>query len=131
MNKGTIAWQIPNGDTPPSIKSRLAAAGLTNVPPTGNPSQAGLLVTRSFLFAGEGSGGQPVFHAYDKKTGKEVWQARLPAGPQGGLPITYMHQGKQYIVLSTLGSRGDGGAQLVAWTIAPPARGGGRAGRKP
>ena len=57
---GTIAWQIPNGDTPPNIKANLAAAGLTNVPPTGSPSQAGLLVTKNFLFAGEGSGGQAV-----------------------------------------------------------------------
>ena len=55
MSKGTIAWQIPNGDTPPNIKANLAAAGLTNVPPTGSPSQAGLLVTRNFLFAGEGA----------------------------------------------------------------------------
>ncbi len=132
MNKGTIAWQTPNGDTPPNVKNQLAAAGLTNVPPTGSPSQAGLLVTKSFLFAGEGGGGQAVFHAYDKKTGQNVWDAPLPAGPQSGLPMTYMHQGKQYIVLATRGPQG-GGAQLVAWSIALPApaggQGGGRGGR--
>jgi quinoprotein glucose dehydrogenase len=133
MNSGTIAWQIPNGDTPPNIKANLAAAGLTNVPPTGSPSQAGLLVTKNFLFAGEGSGGMAVFHAYDKRTGQEVWQSPMPAGPQTGLPMTYLHQGKQYVVLAARGPQG-GGAQLVAWTIGPPpapaaAGRGGRGGR--
>jgi quinoprotein glucose dehydrogenase len=128
MNKGTIAWQIPNGDTPPNIKANLAAAGLTNVPPTGSPSQAGLLVTKNFLFAGEGSGGMAVFHAYDKKTGQEVWQAPLPNGPQTALPMTYMVNNRQYVVLATRGPQG-GGAQLVAWTVAPPEPAGGRGGR--
>jgi quinoprotein glucose dehydrogenase len=128
MNKGTIAWQIANGDTPPNIKANLEKAGLTNVPPTGSPSQAGLLVTRNFLFAGEGSGGLAVFHAYDKKTGQEVWQSPMPAGPQTGLPMSYMVNGKQYVVVATRGPQ-NGGAQLVAWAIMPPApagQGGGR-----
>jgi quinoprotein glucose dehydrogenase len=121
MNKGTIAWQVPNGDTPPNIKNQFAQAGLSRtLPPTGSPSQAGLLVTKTFVFAGEGSGGQAIFHAYDKKTGENFWESAMPAGPQTGLPMTYMHQNKQYIVLATRGPQG-GGAQLVAWAIAPPA----------
>ena len=78
----------------------------------------------------EGAGGQPVFHAYDKKTGQNVWEAPMPAGPQTGLPMTYMHQGRQYVVLAARGPQG-GGAQLVAWAIAPPAPAGGgqRGGR--
>src|SRR5262245_1307778 len=119
MNRGAIAWQIANGSTPPNIAKNLAAAGLTNVPPTGNPSHAGLLVTKNFLFAGEGSGGQAVFHAYDKKTGQSVWEGKLPGGPQSALPMTYMYQGHQYVVLATAGPAG-GGAQLVAWTVADP-----------
>jgi quinoprotein glucose dehydrogenase len=118
MNKGSIAWQIANGATPANIAKSLADAGLTNVPPTGNPSQAGLLVTKNFLFAGEGSGGDAMFHAYDKKTGASIWQAKLPAGAQTGLPMTYMHQGNQYVVVATAGTQG-GGAQLVAWSVAP------------
>jgi len=134
MNEGTIAWQIPNGDTPPNIKAQFAAAGLTNIPPTGSPSQAGLLVTKTFVFAGEGSGGQPILHAYDKRTGESVWQGPMPAGSQSGLPMTYLHQGKQYLVMATNGrapGQGTGGAMLVAWTITPPAAegAGGRGGR--
>ncbi len=74
MNQGTIAFQIPNGDTPPNIKAALEAAGLKDIPPTGSPSQAHLLVTKNFLFATEGSGGQAILHAYDKKTGAPIWQ---------------------------------------------------------
>jgi quinoprotein glucose dehydrogenase len=130
MNRGDIAYTITNGDTPPNIKAAFEAAGLKNVPPTGSPSQAHLLVTKNFLFATEGSGGQAILHAYDKKTGANIWQAAMPAGPATGIPMTYMHQGKQYIVHAARGPQGSG-AQLVAWTVAPPppAGGGGRGGR--
>jgi quinoprotein glucose dehydrogenase len=132
MNKGEIAWQIPNGDTPPNVKNNAALKGLT-IPKTGSPSQAGLLVTKTMLFAGEGSGGLPVFHAYDKATGAEIWQTPLP-GPQVSLPMTYMHQGRQYIVVGVRGSAG-AGAQLVAFALprADAGRGGrgGRAGGAP
>ena len=90
MNKGEIAWQIPNGDTPQAVKNNPALKGLT-IPKTGSPSQAGLLVTKTLLFAGEGAGGQAVFHAYDKATGAEIWQTPIP-GPQISLPMTYVHQ---------------------------------------
>ena len=135
MNRGAIAFQIPNGDTPPNIKAQFEAAGLKNIPPTGAPSQAHLLVTKNFLFATEGSGGQPILHAYDKRTGAEIWQSRMPAGTASGIPMTYMHQGKQYIVHAANGrvpGQNTGGAQLVAWTVAPPpppAPAGGRGGR--
>ena len=121
MNQGTIAFQIPNGDTPPNIKAAFEAAGLKDIPPTGSPSQAHLLVTKNFLFATEGSGGQAILHAYDKKTGAPIWQGNMPAGPATGIPMTYTYQGKQYIVHAARGPQG-GGAQLVAWTIAPRAR---------
>jgi quinoprotein glucose dehydrogenase len=122
MNKGEIAWQIPNGDTPPAVKNNPALKGLT-IPKTGSPSQAGLLVTKTLLFAGEGAGGQAVFHAYDKATGAEIWQTPLP-GPQSSLPMTYMHRGRQYVVVGARGSAGSG-AQLVAFAM-PAARSGGR-----
>jgi quinoprotein glucose dehydrogenase len=128
MNKGEIAWQIPNGDTPPAVKNNAALKGLT-IPKTGSPSQAGLLVTKTLLFAGEGSGGQPVLHAYDKATGAEIWQTALP-GPQVSLPMSYMHQGRQYVVVGVRGPQGSG-AQLIAFAIPadPPAGGRGRGGR--
>jgi glucose dehydrogenase len=126
MNTGDIAWMIPNGDTPPNIKSNPALAGI-NIPRTGSPSQAGLLVTKTLLIAGEGSGGQPVLHAYDKATGADVWQTALP-GPQTSLPMTYMANGRQFIVMGVRGAQG-GAAQLVAFAIPLPAPPGGGRGR--
>jgi quinoprotein glucose dehydrogenase len=117
MNTGDIAWVITNGDTPPNIKNNPALAGLT-IPKTGSPSQAGLLVTKTLLIAGEGPGGQPVLHAYNKATGAEIWQAPLP-GPQVSLPMTYMHQGRQYVVLGVRGAQG-AAAQLVAFAVPRP-----------
>jgi quinoprotein glucose dehydrogenase len=128
MNKGEIAWQIPNGDTPPAVKNNPALKGLT-IPKTGSPSQAGLLVTKTLLFAGEGNGGQAFFHAYDKATGAEIWQTPIP-GPQTSLPMTYLHQGRQYIVVGVRGPTG-AGAQLIAFALPreEPAGRGGRGGR--
>jgi len=130
MNKGDIAFTIANGDTPPNIKTALEAAGVRNIASTGSPSQAHLLVTKNFLFATEGSGGQAILHAYDKKTGAGIWQANMPAGPASGIPMTYMHGGKQYILHAARGAQG-GGAQIVAWAVQPaaPAGAGGRGGR--
>ncbi len=121
MNQGAIAWQIPNGDTPPEIKASLELAGIRDVPATGNPSQSGLLVTKTLLFAGEGSRGNPVMHAYDKLTGDELWRGELPGGSQTGLPMTYNHQGRQYVVMTINGNapgeRGNA-ARIVAWALA-------------
>jgi quinoprotein glucose dehydrogenase len=128
MNRGEIAWQIPNGDTPPAVKNNPALKGL-NIPKTGSPSQAGLLVTKTLLFAGEGSGGQAFFHAYDKATGAEIWQTPTP-GPQTSLPMTYLHQNRQFVVVGVRGPTGQG-AQLIAYALPreEPAGRGGRGGR--
>jgi len=126
MNRGEIAWQIPNGDTPPAVKNNPALKGLT-IPKTGSPSQAGLMVTKTLLFAGEGAGGQAFFHAYDKATGAEIWQTALP-GPQTSLPMTYIHQGRQFVVVGARGGA-TSGAQLVAFALPRPDAGGGRGAR--
>jgi len=128
MNRGEIAWQIPNGDTPPAVKNNPALKGLT-IPRTGSPSQAGLMVTKTLLFAGEGGGGQAFFHAYDKATGADIWQTAIP-GPQSSLPMTYLHQGRQYVVVGVRGPTGSG-AQLLAFALPreEPAGRGGRGGR--
>ena len=136
MNKGDIAWQIPNGDTPANVKSNPALKGV-NIPKTGSPSNAGLLVTKTLLIAGEGSGGAAILHAYDKATGADIAQIPIP-GPQVSLPMSYMLNGRQFIVLGVRGSAPNAqtgaagfGAQLIAYALPQPAGGrdGGRGGR--
>ena len=116
LNRGEIAWQIPNGDTPPAVKNHPLLKGVT-LPKTGSPSRAGILVTKTLLFAGEGYEGQPKFRAYDKKTGAIVWEADIPQS-QTGLPMTYVHRGKQYIVFSVHGDQATKtAARLVAFAV--------------
>jgi quinoprotein glucose dehydrogenase len=115
MNTGEIAWQIANGDTPPAIKNNPKLAGVT-LPRTGSPSHAGVLATKTLLFAGEGDGGMPMFRALDKKTGAIIWETEVPQGAQTGLPMTYLLRGKQYIVFAAGGGAGRT-AQLVAFTL--------------
>jgi quinoprotein glucose dehydrogenase len=127
MNKGEIAFQIPNGDTPQNYKDIFTRLGLTNVPPTGTASIAGLLVTKTLLIAGEGSGGHPLLHAYDKKTGENLAEIPMP-GNQTALPMTYLYNNRQFIVLAVNGQQGSAG-QLVAFALPAPAGAGGGRGR--
>ena len=117
LNRGEIAWQVPNGDAPAYVKEHPALEGI-DVGRTGRPDRGGLLVTRTLLFAGEGGGmfaafgsGGNMFRAHDKATGEVVAEIELPAN-QTGLPMTYMHEGRQYIVVA-VGARGVPG-ELVA-----------------
>jgi quinoprotein glucose dehydrogenase len=53
-----------------------------------------------------------MLRAYDKATGKEVGAVYIPA-PQGGGPMTYLHNGKQYIVVAVGGAGYPG--ELIAF----------------
>ena len=94
---------VPNGDTPDNIKNHTLLRGV-EVPRTGKISRPMLMVTKTLLFSGEGLSGGPVFRAHDKATGATIAELELPATTTG-LPITYMHEGRQYIVVA-VGSRG-------------------------
>ena len=121
LNAGDLLWTVPNGDTPDCVKNHPALSGL-DVPRTGKPERSGILVTKTLLFAGEGSGlmatptwaGGPMFYAYDKRTGDVIWEYELPRN-QSGVPMTYMLDGRQYIALA-IGARGQP-AELVALAL--------------
>jgi glucose dehydrogenase len=112
MNSGEHRWMAVNGDTPDDIKNNPALAGVT-IPPTGKASRATLLVTKTLLFAGEGYGGDPILRAYDKATGAVVAEIPLP-GAASSKPMTYMLDGKQYVVLAV---GRDVPAELVAFSL--------------
>jgi quinoprotein glucose dehydrogenase len=121
LNKGEIAWQIAHGETPDNIKNHPALKGLT-IPRTGQPlGRIGTLTTKSLLIAGEPaftttSTGQrgAMLRAYDKATGTEVGAVYMPA-PQTGSPMTYMLNGRQYIVLAISGGAYSG--ELLAFRL--------------
>jgi glucose dehydrogenase len=125
MNTGDIAWQVPNGaTTPQNISAIFTKLGLTNVPPTGIPSQAGLLVTKTLLFGTEGGGGRPLLHAYDKRTGENLAEVTMPAN-SSSVPMSYMYQGRQFVVLAV---GGQPAGQLVAFALPVQGQGGAAGG---
>jgi glucose dehydrogenase len=113
MLSGEHRWQIANADTPEEIATHPALKGVT-LPRTGIPTRAGLLLTKSLLFAGEGWGGSPVLRAHDKQSGKIIGEITLPA-TQAGQPISYFYNGKQYVAMFV----GDGKspAEIVALAL--------------
>jgi len=116
MNSGDHVFQVANADTPDRIKNHPALQGV-DIPRTGVPTRAGLVLTKTLLFAGEGGGGpgaSPIFRAYDKQTGEIVAEIDLP-NTQSGQPMTYEVDGKQYIAMFVSGSGGP--AQLVALAL--------------
>ena len=122
LNTGEHIWMVPNGETPDCITDHPALAGV-DISMTGRPERGGIIVTKSLVFAGEGSGlfavpgrasGGPMFRAYDKLTGEIVSEFELPAH-QTGIPMTYMLNGTQYIVMA-VGNR-DHPAELVALSV--------------
>jgi quinoprotein glucose dehydrogenase len=119
LNKGDILWSVANGD---GLRNHPAFNGL-KLPPLGTPGRLAALVTKTFVFMGEGSdngvgvppgGGGKMFRAFEKKTGKIAWETELPAGTSGA-PMTYMVNGKQFIVVAVGGRNFPG--ELVALAL--------------
>jgi quinoprotein glucose dehydrogenase len=109
LDKGEIVWQIAHGETPDAIRNNPALKGMT-IPRTGQSGyNIGTLITKTLVIAGEGQVTTTADHprgamlrAYDKATGKEVGAVYMPA-PQSGSPMTYMLNGKQYIIVAVSG----------------------------
>jgi len=119
LDKGEILWQIAHGDTPDAVRNNPALKGLT-VPRTGQAGIVGTLVTKTLLIAGEPqptTAGHPrgaLLRAYDKATGKDAGSVLMPA-QQSGSPMTYMLNGKQYIVVAIGGGNYPG--ELLAFRL--------------
>jgi quinoprotein glucose dehydrogenase len=103
LNTGEYAWKIPLGEYP-----ELAAKGMTN---TGTENYGGPVVTAGGLLFIGATNFDKKFRAFDKSTGKLLWETTLPYSGNA-TPITYEVGGKQYVVIyATGGKSGRGGAQ--------------------
>jgi len=105
MNTGEHVWMQPIGNTPENIKNHPMLKGVT-IPKTGRPGRTGIMVTKTLLWAGERGpldtvNGEQVswFRSYDKATGAVVSEMPIPANVTN-IPMTYMANGKQYIVVA-------------------------------
>jgi len=119
LDKGEILWQIAHGDTPDNVRNHPALKGVT-IPRTGQAGIIGTLVTKTLLIAGEavettnGHARGALLRAYDKATGKDAGAVLMPAR-QSGSPMTYMLNGRQYIVVAVGGGGVPG--ELVAFRV--------------
>jgi quinoprotein glucose dehydrogenase len=90
LNQGTIKWRAPLG-----IVRALAAKGIVN---TGNAQRVhrnGPVVTAGGLIF-IGTNGDGYVRAFDKDSGKVLWERALDANPEG-LAATYAVGGRQYV----------------------------------
>ncbi len=111
MNTGEHIWMKPNGAAPPKVRNDPALQGRgLDFSTMGQNSRPGTLVTKTLLFVGEGGGvrggaesrygaGGNIFRAYDKRTGDVLAEITLPLNPTSS-PVSYMLDGKQYIVMA-------------------------------
>lgn len=94
LNKGTIQWNVPLGTTP-----GLAEKGITNT----GAAAVSLAAVRNAPVATAGglvfigSWGDRTIHAFDKDTGKVLWEQQIGANPEG-LPAVYEVDGREYVV---------------------------------
>ena len=93
LNTGDFAWQVPLGEF-----EELKKKG---IPATGAPNLGGTLVTKGGLVF-IASTKDEKFRAFDKTTGKVLWEVTLPAGGYAS-PSTYEVNGKQYVVIAAGG----------------------------
>ncbi|MBN8860138.1 MAG: PQQ-binding-like beta-propeller repeat protein [Sphingobacteriales bacterium] len=93
LTSGKIKWKVPLGEYP-----ELTARG---IPVTGTENFGGCIVTGGglvFIAAARDA----TFRAFDKDSGKVLWEAKLPFGGYA-VPATYMVNGKQYVVIPATG----------------------------
>jgi len=121
LKQGEILWQVPHGETPDNIKNHPLLQGI-DIPRTGRIGRVGTLITKSLVIAAESGGTITLpsgeegayLRAYDKVTGADAGQVVVPAAASGS-PMTYMHDGQQYIVFAISG--GGFAGELIAYRL--------------
>ncbi len=110
LNKGEIRWRIPFGEYP-----ELAAKGLKD---TGSDNYGGPVVTKSGLLFIGATNFDKKFRAYDKLTGKLLWETALPAAGNA-TPSVYELDGREYVVIVCGGGKNDApsGSSIVAFAL--------------
>ncbi len=109
LNKGVIAWKIPFGEHPELVESM----GIT-----GSENYGGPIVTAGGVLLIGATTRDRKFRAFDKDSGKLLWETLLPAGGNA-TPATYEVNGRQYVVIAAGGGKSGApsGGSYVAFTL--------------
>jgi quinoprotein glucose dehydrogenase len=115
LDHGTIRWKIPLGEFP-----ELAARGLKD---TGSDNYGGPLVTAGGLLFIGATNFDRKFRAFDKTTGRLLWEATLPAAGNA-TPSTYTVNGRQYVVIACGGGKNGApsGSAIVGFALTSASR---------
>jgi quinoprotein glucose dehydrogenase len=109
LNTGEYAWRIPFGEYPELADKT-----------TGSENYGGPIVTAGGLVFIAATNYDRKFRAFDKSTGKLLWETTLPMAGNA-TPITYELGGKQYLVIYATGGKsgkwGPSGGVYVAFTL--------------
>ncbi|HMD21402.1 MAG TPA: PQQ-binding-like beta-propeller repeat protein [Alloacidobacterium sp.] len=111
LNTGKYLWKINLGEYP-----ELAAKGMTN---TGSENYGGPVVTAGGLLFIAATNYDKQMRAFDKTTGKLLWQTTLPFSGNA-TPATYEIDGRQYVVIAAGGGkdpRSPSGGVYVAFAL--------------
>jgi quinoprotein glucose dehydrogenase len=106
MDAGEHLWRIPTGGAPDYVREHpdLQDLGLDFDSMGNYDIRPSPLLTPELMFLAEAGSlsaplGEPMFRAYDKESGDVVWEYELPSLGSGA-PMTYLHEGRQFIVLA-------------------------------
>lgn len=91
---GEFVWRVPLGEFP-ELKAR-------GVPQTGTPNFGGTIVTEGGIVWIAATKDEK-FRAFDKSSGKVLWETTLPAGGYA-TPSTYLAKDNQYVVIAAGGA---------------------------
>jgi len=110
LNTGKLAWKIPLGEYP-----ALAAQGLTN---TGSENYGGPVVTAGGLVFIAATSYDKKFHAFDKATGKLLWETTLPSAGNA-TPSVYEVNGREFIAIAAGGGKSPdpSGGSIIAYSL--------------
>jgi quinoprotein glucose dehydrogenase len=116
---------VPHGETPDAVRNHPLLRGLT-IPKTGQAGNVGAAVTKTLVVVGDpqvtSPPGRPrgaMLRAYDKTTGREVGAQWMPAA-QSGSPMSYMANGRQFIIVAISGGAYSG--EYLAFALPQSAR---------
>ncbi len=127
LNRGDFAWQVPFGEgkTQHPLVKDLDLPPMGSMFPRGVIAEGGLLITKTLLITfqakldelGDREADGAYLQAYDKATGELLAQVETNRSLHSS-PMTYMHEGRQYIAIAGGGGKGRGEqAELIAWRL--------------
>ena len=110
LDTGEYAWKIPFGEFP-----ELSEKGMTN---TGSENYGGGAVTAGGLFFIGATNHDRKFRAFDKRTGKLLWETTLPASGNA-TPAVYEVNGRQFVVIGAGGGKSGAksGGSYIAFAL--------------